>query len=114
LPADASEISYTLHSSIDSDEVSVRFRTTAEGVSEFMESPELAEATLVSGMNPSHSPPRDAPLHGPETYGWDLASISSYAGVSVNSDQDQSWSGVLVDLRRSASPIVYAYALGCC
>jgi hypothetical protein len=38
LPADASDLTYHLHSSIDSDEVAVRFRTTPNGLSEFMDS----------------------------------------------------------------------------
>jgi hypothetical protein len=114
LPTDASDLSYHLHSSIDSDEVAVRFRTTPDGLAEFMDSPELREADLAPDRNPWLPRPSGSPIEGPETYGWDFARISSYSGVVVDSYSDQSWLGVLVDLDRPDAPVVYAYALGCC
>jgi hypothetical protein len=114
LPTDASDLSYHLHSSIDSDEVAVRFRTTPDGLAEFMDSPELREADLAPDRNPWLPRPSGSPIEGPETYGWDFARTSSYSGVVVDSYSDQSWLGVLVDLDRPDAPVVYAYALGCC
>jgi hypothetical protein len=114
LPADASAISYRLRSSIDSDEIGVRFQTTTDGLSEFLDSDELGGLDLVAGHNPWDAPPAASPVRPPEAYGWDFASISSYAGLAVDSYSDQSWLGVLVDLDRPGRPVVYAYSLGCC
>jgi hypothetical protein len=113
-PADASDVTYHLHSSIDSDEVAVRFRTTLDGLADFMGSPDLHEADLAPGRNPWRPRPSGSPINGPETYGWDFTSISHYAGVAIDSYLDQSWLGVLVDLDRPEDPVVYAYGLGCC
>jgi hypothetical protein len=114
MPADASEISYRLHSSFDSVEIGVRFQTTTDGLSEFLDSDELAGVDLVAERNPWDSTPAVSPARPPEAYGWDFTSISSYAGLAVDSYSDQSWLGVLVDFDRPGRPVVYAYSLGCC
>lgn len=114
MPADASEISYRLHSGFDSDEIGVRFQTTTDGLSEFLDSDELAGVDLVAERNPWDSTPAVSPVRPSEAYGWDFASISSYAGLAVDSYSDQSWLGVLVDFDRPGRPVVYAYSLGCC
>jgi hypothetical protein len=74
----------------------------------------LAGVDLVAERNPWDSTPAVSPVRPPEAYGWDIASISSYAGLAVDSYSDEGWLGVLVDFDRPGRPVVYAYSLGCC
>ena len=113
LPTDASEITYTVHTSIDSHAVGVRLRTTTTGLDELLGSVGRDQDDLLLGMNPWEGSPRLS-SHSPERYGWDLAGITDQAGVEVQSASTLGSTGVLVDLRVAGAPIVYVEALSCC
>ena len=113
LPTDASEITYTVHTSIDSHAVGVRLRTTTAGLDELLASLGRSQVDLKLGMNPWEDSPRLS-SNSPERYGWDLASITDYAGVEVQSASSLGSTGVLVDVRAPGAPIVYVEALSCC
>jgi hypothetical protein len=113
LPADAADISYTVHTSIDSHAVGVRFRTTRAGLEELLASVDRSQFDLLPKVNPWEVSPRLG-SHSPELYGWDLAGVTSYAGLEVESDSSLSSTGVLVDLDDPAAPVVYLEVLDCC
>lgn len=113
LPGDASDIPYTVHRSIDSHPVGLRFRTTSAGLDELLTSISSGQPVLVPGANPWEGSSRLS-SHSPERYGWDLVSITSYAGVEIPSGTSLGSVGVLVDLNVPAAPVVYVEALDCC
>lgn len=113
LPADASNISYTVHASIDSHAVGVRFSTTSEGLDELLTSLGSSQLDLQDGMNPWATSSRLS-SHSPERYSWDLTSIPDHAGLEVPSSTSLGASGVLVDLADPAAPVVYVEVLDCC
>jgi hypothetical protein len=112
LPADASDISYTVHTSIDSHAVGLRLRTTSAGLDELLGSLSRSEADLEHGVNPWEVSSRLS-SYSPERYGWDFAGIASYAGLEVQSESSLGSTGVLVDLE-DVAPVVYVEALNCC
>jgi hypothetical protein len=113
LPTDASDISYTVHTSIDSHAVGVQFGTTPDGLDQLLTSIGRNQRHLREGMNPWETSSRLS-THAPERFGWDLASIATYVGLEVHSPSSLGATGVLVDLRDPAEPVVYLEALGCC
>jgi hypothetical protein len=113
LPADAADILYTVHTSIDSHAVGVRFRTTTAGLQELLTSVDRSQSDLQPGVNPWEVSPRLS-SHSPELYDWDLAGVTSYAGLEVESDSSLSSTGVLVDLEDPDAPVVYLEVLDCC
>lgn len=113
LPADASEITYTVHTSIDSHAVGVRLRTTTAGLDELLGSIGASKVDLQLGMNPWQDSPRLS-SYSPERFDWDLDGITDYAGVEVQSASSSGSTGVLVDVGEPGSPIVYVEALSCC
>ena len=113
LPADASDVSYTVHTSTDSHAVGVRFRTTSAGLDEILTSVSSSQPDLVLGANPWEGSSRLS-SHSPERYGWDLASITDHAGMEIRSDSSLGSVGLLVDLDVPDAPVVYVEALDCC
>lgn len=113
LPADASRISYTVHTSIDSHAVGLRFHTTSAGLDEVLASIGSGRPDLVRGANPWEGSSRLS-SHSPERYGWDLASITNYAGMEIQSGSSLGSVGVLVDLDVHDAPVLYVEALDCC
>lgn len=113
LPADASEITYTVHTSIDSHAVGVRLRTTTAGLDELLGSVGRRQVDLQVAMSPWEDSPRLS-SDSPERYGWDLAGITDFAGVEVQSASSLGSTGVLVDVGDPGAPIVYVEALSCC
>jgi hypothetical protein len=113
LPADASDISYTVHTSIDSHAVGLRLRTTTAGLDGLLISLDSSQRVLEHEMNPWAVSSRLS-SHSPERFGWDLASITNYAGVEVESGSSLRSTGVLVDLDEPDVPVVYIEALNCC
>jgi hypothetical protein len=113
LPTDASDITYTVHTSIDSHSVGLRFRTTPDGLDEVLASIGRSRLDLQDGLNPWEAPSRLS-SHSPERFGWDLAGIASSAGLEVRSDSSLGATGVLADLGDQAAPVVYVETLNCC
>jgi hypothetical protein len=113
LPADASDISYTVHMSIDSHAVGLRLRTTSSGLDELLTSLGSRQLDLQREMNPWNVSSRLS-SHSPEQFGWNLAGIASYAGLEIHSGSSLGSTGVLVDLDEPDAPVVYVEALNCC
>jgi len=113
LPADASGIFYTVHTSTDSHAVGLRFRTTPAGLDDLLASMGSNQVDLQDGLNPWETSSRLS-SHSPERFGWDLAGITSYAGLEVQSDSSLGANGVVVDLGEQAAPVVYVETLNCC
>jgi hypothetical protein len=115
LPADASDVTYTVHTSIDSHAVGVRFRTTSSGLDEFLTS---FGHSLKRDLNPWDVIPWEVSTRlsseSPERYGWDLANITNYAGREIQSESSLGTTGVLVDSDEPDAPVVYAEVLDCC
>ena len=113
LPADASDIAYTVHTSIDSHAVGLRLRTTSSGLDELLRSLGSSQLDLQPEMNPWNVSSRLS-SHSPERFGWNLARISDYAGLEIHSGSSQESTGILVDLEEPDAPVVYVEALNCC
>ena len=113
LPADASNISYTVHTSVDSHAVGLRVRTTSSGLDELLTSLGSSQLDLQREMNPWNVSAR-LNSHSPERFGWNLASITTYGGLKIHSSSSLGSTGVLVDLDEPDAPVVYVEALNCC
>lgn len=113
LPTDASDISYTVHASIDSHAVGLRLRTSSVGLDELLTSLGRTQVDLKKGLNPWDISSRLS-SHSPERFGWNLASITDYAGLEVHAGSSLGSTGLLVDLDEPDAPVVYAEALSCC
>ena len=113
LPDDVSDVEYTVHSSIDSHAVGLRFRTGPAGVDELLDSVGVDRDDLRPELNPWGDSSRLSD-DSPDRYGWSLAGVRTYAGVEVDAPGSRGATGVLVDLTTPDQPTVYVEALDCC
>jgi hypothetical protein len=113
LPDDAADVTYRLHASIDSSEVGVRFRTTPDGLDEFLAADAFGGREPVAGVNPWDRARPDI-VAGPRDHGWVVPPADDRAGLAIASTTDRGWSAVLVDLGDPDRPVVHAYDLSCC